>query len=399
MLSGSQEVVPCEHLHLDRIVPTLVHVTTVPQSLIFVSKQMKFMQDHGFDIHIVSSPGELLDEYGRDYGVTTHPLPMSRAISPAADAIAVMRLTRLLKRIKPDIVHAHTPKGGLVGMTAATAARVPSRIYHMRGLLTLTATGRKKALLSAAEVTSCEMAHTVICQSRSLRRVAVDDHLVDPVKAVVLGDGSNGVDAQRFAPQPDDTLRQEVRAKFGIPEDAVVIGFVGRLVGDKGIVELTRAWSGLRDRFPHLHLLLVGPFEERDPVPAHTRQTLEGDDRVHFQGFTKDTVPYYAAMDVLTLPTYREGFPNVPLEAAAMGLPVVGTFAVGCRDAIANGQTGILVRERDAKALEEAIGRYVAFPHLRTRHGDAGRERVLEKFTPGRIQEALLDVYLGLMST
>ena len=104
-------------------------------------------------------------------------------------------------------------------------------------------------------------------------------------------------------------------------------------------------------------------------------------------------------MDVLTLPTYREGFPNVPLEAAAMGLPVVGTFAVGCRDAIANGVTGILVREKDAKALEGALSKYVAFPHLRSQHGDAGRKRVLEKFTPERIQDALLDVYLGLMST
>ncbi len=351
------------------------------------------MQDHGYEIEVMSSPGPLLDEFGVTHGVRTHGIVMPRAITPAQDAKSVAKMAWAIRKIAPDIVHAHTPKGGLLGMTAAALAKVPARVYHMRGLLTLTATGRRKGLLSAAELTSCELADIVICQSRSLRRVAVDEGLVDPAKAVVLGDGSNGVDSDYFTRSDWKDKGVKIRQGFNIPDNAVVVGFVGRLVGDKGIRELARAWERLREKFQNTHLILVGPFEERDPVDEHTRNVLQKDDRVHMVGFVKETAPYYAAMDILTLPTYREGFPNVPLEAAAMELPVVATHVVGCRDAVENRKTGVLVRVKDPRALEHALARYIAFPALRQLHGQAGRQRVIDYFSPERINQELLSVY------
>ncbi len=372
--------------------PRLVHITTVPQSLGFVATQLESLQSRGFEVHAISSPGSELERFGREHGIETHGVTMKRAITPAADVAAVSLLSARLTWLRPQIVHAHTPKAGLLGMMAATAARVPVRIYHMRGLVTLTAEGRRKALLEAAETTTCHLAHRVICQSDSLRKIAVGRELVEYPKSVVLASGGNGVDVEKFDPARWKSGGQEVRKNLGI--DGPVVGFVGRLVGDKGIHELTEAWQKLREKHSSAHLLIVGPFEDRDPVEPATRRALQSDERVHLVGFTRDTPRYYAAMDILALPTYREGFPNVPMEAAAMQIPVVATHVVGCIDAVEDGITGTLIPARDAWALELALGAYIESPARRQRHGKAGRERVLAEFLPERVTEALYELYL-----
>lgn len=376
--------------------PKLVHVTTVPESLGFVAGQVSWLKARGWEVSCVSSPGPLLDQFGEERGVQVFGVPMARAITPAADLRSVSEVARVLQRLDADIVHAHTPKGGLVGMLAAHLARVPHKVYHMRGLLTLTAGGRRKALLSAAETLTCGLADVVVCQSHSLRRTAIDEGLVEPERATVLLQGSNGVDTQRFCPEGHD--RGALRHAHGIPKDAVVLGFVGRLVGDKGVVELAQAWKTVSSMRPDVHLLVVGPFEERDPVPAATRALLESDPRVHLNGFTRQTPAFYAMMDVLVLPTYREGFPNVPLEAAAMGLPVLATRVVGCTDAVVDGLTGTLVPPRDADALAEAMLVYVDDEALRRAHGAAGQARVLTDFRPEVIWEANLTLYRSLLA-
>jgi glycosyltransferase involved in cell wall biosynthesis len=378
--------------------PRLIHVLTVPESLLFLRGQVRWMKERGYDIDVVTSPGEGIAEFEAAEGVHVHTLSMPRAITPGQDLLTLARLTALLKKLKPDLVHAHTPKGGLLGMLGARAAGVNARIYHLRGLALATATGPKRAVLEAAERTSCAVATRIICNAHSLRAEALDLGLCAPEKIEVpLAGSGNGVDAGgRFDPAKlAPGTREAVRAELGLPAGALVVGFVGRLVGDKGVVELAQAWSVLREERPDARLLLVGKFEEKDAVPAAVRADLEGDERVHLLGFVqaKDLARHYAAMDVVALPTYREGFPNVPLEAAAMKLPVVATRVAGCVDAVEDGKTGLLVEAKDAGGLLEALRRYAGDPGLRRAHGDAGRKRVTELFQRERIWEEIERVY------
>jgi glycosyltransferase involved in cell wall biosynthesis len=325
---------------------------------------------------------------------------MSRRITPWHDLVSVVGLWGRLRTIRPEMVHAHTPKGGLLGMIAAALARVPVRLYHIRGLPFQTATGFKRRLLRWSERVSCLLAHEVLCVSHSLREVAVAERICPAGKVNVLCAGSgNGVDARgRFNPaRVGPRTRQAIRQRYQIPDDALVIGFVGRIVRDKGLVELAAAWECLRAERPDLHLLLVGPFEPQDPVPSEVETQLRRDDRVHLAGEVSDTPALYAAMDMVTLPTYREGFPNVPLEAAAMELPVVATRVAGCIDAVVDGITGTLVPPRDAAALAVALRKYASDPALRRRQGMAGRERALRDFAPELIWQALYQEYDRLL--
>jgi glycosyltransferase involved in cell wall biosynthesis len=379
--------------------PTLLHVTTIPMSLVFLRGQVGFMKARGFRIHALSSPGADLDAFGEEEGVPVYPVSMTRRITPARDVAAIAAMVGVIRRVRPDVVHAHTPKGGLLGMISAAVARVPVRIYHMRGLPLMGATGVRRRILALTERVSCRLAHRVICVSHSVRDEAVAAGLCAPDRIrVLLGGSGNGVDASgRFDPDAlDEAAGAHTRERFGIPAGATVIGFVGRLVRDKGIVELAAAWQELRSN-PRLHLLLVGPWEPQDPVPAGVERALREDPRVHLAGMDWNTPPLYAAMDVVALPTYREGFPNVPLEAAAMRLPVVATRVPGCVDAVADGSTGTLVPPRDAAALAAALRRYVDDAGLRLVHGAAARDRALREFGREAIWEALYAEYRELL--
>jgi glycosyltransferase involved in cell wall biosynthesis len=335
-------------------------------------------------------------------GATAHVVDMSRQITPLADLGSLWRLVRLLRRLRPDVVHGHTPKGGLLAMIAAWLCRVPLRVYHLHGLPMVTATGVRRRLLRWCECVACRLAHQVFCVGFALREVARAEELARPDKLAVLLNGTiNGVDADgAFNPaRLPAGIREQVRAEQGIPLDAPVVGFVGRRVRDKGVAELAEAWKCLRADYPQLHLLVVGPEEPHNPLPAEIERLFRSDERVHCTGEVKITdVPrYYRAMDVLVLPTYREGFSTILLEAAAMELPVVATRVPGCVDAVQEEETGILVPVRDARALAEALRRYLNDSDLRRRHGQAGRPRVLRDFRPEDMSEAIHREYLRLL--
>jgi glycosyltransferase involved in cell wall biosynthesis len=362
---------------------------------------MRFMASAGFCITAVSSPGEHLAVFAAEEGVSTRAIRMDRRISPVRDLKSIAKLVVLLRKSRPSIVHSHTPKGGLLGMIGAWIARVPVRIYHMRGLPMIEARGIRRLLLTWSESVGCRLAHRVICVSESLREIAIAKGLVTADRIRVLAHGSgNGVDAAtRFNPDLlGSSTRDETRADVGINTDDFVIGFVGRLVRDKGIVELADAWQQIAAAIPNARLLLLGHFEKADPVPVHAQQLLESDSRVHFRGWDWDMPKFYAAMDLLVLPSYREGFPNAPLEAAAMRIPVIATRVAGCVDAVVDGETGSLVPPRDSSALAEAIIAYAGDATRRAREGENGRRRALTLFRPELIWSALRDQYFELLA-
>jgi len=285
-------------------------------------------------------------------------------------------------------------------MLSAWIARTPVRIYHLHGLPFVTATGWTRRLLMWSERISCGLADQVLSVSSSARALAVEAGLCRADKIKVLLRGSiNGVDAvDRFNPanvQP--SARNETRLKYGIPVDATVLGFIGRIVRSKGLVDLAKAWVRLRADFPALHLLLVGPLEPQDPIPRDVEASLRKDSRVHLIGEEWDTPALYAAMDVFVLPTYREGLPGVLLEAAAMHVPVVATNVTGCVDVVQNGVTGLLVPPHDPESLARAISTYLKDPELRRASGADARERVLTNFRREAIWEALYQEYVRLL--
>ncbi len=379
--------------------PKIVQITTVPFTLIFLQGQPRFMTQAGFEWTAVSSPGDQLDEFGRTERVAVHAVPMTRRITMAQDFVALVRLWRYLRRTRPHIVHAHTPKAGLLGMIAAALARVPVRIYQLHGLPMATATGLRRRLLTWSEKLACRLAHEVLAVSPSLQQLTVSSGLCAAGRVRVLGQGTaNGVDARgRFDPRYHAAHRAQIQAASGIPPEATVVGFVGRLVPDKGVVELLQAWQSLRDEFPELHLLMVGPEESESPLPDWVRQRLLQDARIHSVGFHRDPAPLYAAMDVLLLPSHREGFGMAAMEAAAMALPVVATCVTGCVDAVVDGVTGTLVPPHNADALAAAVRTYVRDPLLRRRHGQAGRMRVVQHFQPVTVWNALRSEYIRLL--
>jgi len=379
----------------------LVHVTTVPETLGFLRGQIGFMKQRGFEVHAVSSPGKLLEEAGAREGIPVHAVDMPRRITPLKDLVALCKLYLLFRRLKPDIVHAHTPKGGVLGVLAARLAQVPVVIYGMRGLPFVTAMGIKRKLLCWSEKISCLFAHRVIAVSFSIREKALASGFCEETKIHVLGSGSgNGVDAvSHFNPDKyPPHKRAAIKRNLQIPPESLLLGYVGRIVRDKGIVELEATWQVLRQHFTNLYLILVGLLEPQDPVPEPVIARLKSDSRIRFTGWVEDPTPLYAVMDILVLPTYREGFPNTLLEAGAMEVPVVATRVDGCVEAVVDGVTGLLIPPRDSQALAASCSRLLKDSILRQQMGQSGRQRVLRYFRPEKIWEALYKEYISLMN-
>jgi len=370
----------------------VIHVLTTPESLCFLKRQAAFIQSHGVEIHAVSSPGCELEFFGESEQVTTHAVRMTRTVSPLRDAIAVTQLFRIFRRERPNIVHTHTPKANLVATIAAWLAGVPCRIVHLHGLPHSTAMGFVRTILRWSTRVPSMLATDLFAVSQSVADMAVKDGLCSAGRIKVLGNGSsNGVDVNQFFPAADENVRR--RRSLGLSESDLVIGFAGRLVRDKGVMDLYRSWEQLRDEFPNGYLVIAGQPELRDAVPTRILRCLERDPRVRMLGHCKDMPEFYACLDVFVLPSYREGLPKVILESAAMAVPTVAFRSVGCVDAIVDGVTGTLVAAGDCIALTDALRIYLNRPDLRRRHGISARERVLRDFRPEDVWQATLNQY------
>jgi glycosyltransferase involved in cell wall biosynthesis len=379
--------------------PRLLHVVTSHLSTRLMRGQLRYLSARGFGIFLASSPGRDLEAASKLEQVRAIAVPMIRENSPLRDLYALYRLYGLMRRIRPAITNVSTPKAGLLGGLAAWLSRVPCRVYTLRGLRWETASGAKRLVLMIADWVACHCAHRVVCVSPSVRNLAVASGVVDQDRTCVFGAGSsNGVDPARFEPTEEKRCKAiEIRERLGILPEAPVVGFVGRLTRDKGIPELYEAHKVLRREFPSLKLLLLGDYETGDPLSSELRCAIGSDPSVICPGFVDETSDFYHVFDILAHPSYREGFPNVVLEAQAAGRAVVATRATGSVDAIAHGVTGLLVPIADVAALAEALGKLLRNPALAAKMGDAGRVRVAHEFKPEKIWRALADEYLQLL--
>lgn len=376
--------------------PRLVYVVTHPVTAdILLRGQLSFMRERGFDVSVVSAPGPELDRVREREGVETVAVPMVRNNDAKADLVSLARMVRALGRLRPDIVNAGTPKGGLLGMMAARAISVPVRIYLLRGLRLETVQGLLRPVLAATERIASTCAHDVACVSPSLRDVSVAGGYISEKKATIIGAGSsNGVDTSRFERTPE--LRAEgtrLLEALGVPADAPVVGFVGRLVADKGIAELLDAFALVKRDVPKAKLVLLGGDVGDEVADASLVAKVRATEGVVATPKIRDLAPHYARIDVLAFPSFREGFPNVVMEAASAEVPVVGFRSTGVVDGIVHGETGAIVDQRDVAGLAREISAYLKDRELAAAHGRAARARTERLFRHEAVWNAWFDAY------
>lgn len=379
----------------------LVHVTTIPMTQwLFLRGQNQFMVDQGYEVHAVSSPGPFMPKLvGRD-PVIPHEIPISRQITPIRDLISTVRLWRLFRQLRPEIVQLSTPKAALLGAIAAKAAFVPVRILQVRGLASESETGIRRTIYQRLEQLTDRLCNGCLVNAKSLLEYAREANILRTGRVAGLG-MSNGVDLQRFDPQqvqPADLSAWPDWNRLQQQEQGLVIGYVGRMTRDKGLEDLYQAWQHLRDDFPTAKLLLVGLWESENGVTEKVRAALTQDPRVLIAGVQDDVMPFMQHMDIFAFPSHgTEGFPNAPMEAAAMELPVIATRVIGCVDAVDDGVTGTLIDARNPEQLEAALRVYLEDTALRREHGTAGRTRIRRGFDPAELWAEFHQFYTFLL--
>ncbi len=373
--------------------PLIVLGITNPETCLVLAERVRALKAAGFRVMLISGPGPLLDDIEAGEGIETLEIPIHREIALLDDLRSLWCLYRTLSHLRPYLTEFSTPKAGLLGNLAAWACGVPVRVYMLRGLRLETLRGFKQQVLLAAERIASACAHHVVCNSESLRAKVSDLRLARAAKLTLIGEGSShGVDVERFFPGPD-----EMRDELKIPRDVPVIGFVGRLTRDKGVAELIAAFERVLETVSTARLLLVGWFDaSEDELSDELRVWIDAHPRIIHTGFVRDTAPYYKAMDMMVLPTWREGFPNVVLEAAATGIPVITTLSTGSRDAVVPEVTGLLVPAGYPAAISEAILRLIRNPDLRLRMGRAARAWVIERYVNDYVLGLTVSFYKGL---
>lgn len=380
----------------------LIRITTIPLSLkVLLRQQLRFMTEH-FDVIAVSSSGKLLDEVGFHEGVKTVPVEMTRAITPLQDLKALWNLFWLFKKERPDIVHTHTPKAGLLGMIASRLAGVPIRLHTVAGLPLMENRGLKRKVLEFVEWLTYSCATKVYPNSSNLAQFIIKSKFCKNAKLKVLGNGSsNGINTAFFKLTPElEGAASNLRKELNISTNDFVFVFVGRLVRDKGIEELVAAFSELKKQYKSIKLLLVGPFEPTlDPISTQALQFIQEDADIINVGFQQDIRPYLALSHALAFPSYREGFPNVPMQAGCFHLPSIVTNINGCNEIIVEGQNGLIIPVKCTKALREAMEKLLSDKELYKQLKANARSMIVARYDQQLFWNILLNEYQDQLST
>lgn len=373
----------------------LLRVTTVPISLkVLLKDQLKYMNNHFNVIGISSNEKELL-EVQEEEGIRTISLSMSREITPVKDLLSLIKMIIVLMKEKPEIVHTHTPKAGIVGMVASFICRVPNRLHTVAGLPVMESYGNKKKLLLFVEKLTFACATKIYPNSKGLEKYILDNNLTKKEKLKVIGYGSsNGIDNDYFK-KTNNVLEssKNIIKKYSL-ENQFVFCFVGRIVKDKGINELLSSFDKLSKKLPDIKLLLVGKQEEElDPISDTSQKILIENKNIISAGFQNDIRPYLSSSDCFVLPTFREGFPNVVLQACSMELPCIVTNINGCNEIIEHNKNGLIVEPKDKDELYDAMKKFLDDKGLADKLSLNIREDIIRKYDRKQFFEYLLKEY------
>lgn len=366
-----------------------------------LKNQIKYFGDHGFECTVVTSDGDAIEKFKEDENCKVKIINMNREVTLFKDLVSLIKMIVFLANERPTIVNSGTPKSGLIMMIASFITRVPIRIYTLHGLRLETITGFKKNVLMTTEKIAMYCSTKTLAVSPSLRTKAIDLKLINATKIAVIGKGSNnGVDLERFrdTKNTNESLLT-IRRENNIDEKDFILGFVGRLTKDKGIEELVLVFQNILDRGYDVKLLIVGLFEANDVISDRTKNIIINHPKIVYVGYQDNPVPYFHLMDLFLLLTKREGFGNVAIEAASIGLPVIVNDVTGAKDTLVNNKTGYIL---DAQSLPEVADKIIyLYTHekFRKKLGENGSQWVNEHFSQESIHKKLNAFYLDQLST
>lgn len=374
----------------------LIRITTVPLSLEkLLENQLTFMSNH-FDVIAISSDKNRLEKFGKDNSVKTKHIELTRKITPFQDLKTLWQLYWFLKKERPQIVHSHTPKAGIIGMLAAKLTGVPNRLHTVAGLPLLEATGFKRKVLNIVERLTYKNATNVYPNSYGLEKIILKEKFTKKEKLKVIANGSsNGINTNYFNPDNYSEIdKNELRESLYISKNDFVFVFIGRLVSDKGINELVDTFIKLNSENKNTKLLLVGPLEtELDPLKKETLSEINNTKNIISVGYQQDVRPYFAISDVLTFPSYREGLPNVVLQAGSMNLPSIVTNINGCNEIIEHNHNGLIIAAKDKGTLFNAMNELLNKTSLLKKLQLNARKSIITRYQQQVVWDALLKEY------
>ena len=373
---------------------------------VLLKGQLRFMASNGFDVKGVSSEGEELREVRENEGIVMEAINMSRKITPFQDLKSLWKMWNFLRKEKPQIVHTHTPKAGIIGMLAARLAGVPHRLHTVAGLPLMEATGIKRKILNFVEKLTYSSATRVYPNSKGLYDFILQNNFTQSNKLKIIGNGSsNGINTVFFSPvQVSEIENVALREKLNIQPDDFVFVFVGRIVSDKGINELIKAFSELQtaenNQLTSIKLLLVGGLEsDLDPLNPETLAEINQNRDIISVGFQQDVRPFFAISDALAFPSYREGFPNVVMQAGAMGLPSIVSDINGCNEIIVEGENGLIIPPKNVEKLKEKMLTLARDKNLYIKLKENSRRMIENRYEQSVVWKALLEEYEGLLQS
>lgn len=372
----------------------LIRITTIPRSWGLIGGQMRYMEQAYQVIGVAAGDDQFADMVEKERPQRAIPINMTREFTPLKDIRSLLSMIALFRQENPFIVHTHTPKAGLIGMLAAWICRVPIRMHTVAGLPLLVSKGGKRKILEAVERLTYYCATRVYPNSFKMLDIILDLKLTTKDKLKVIANGSsNGIDTEYFSPSLfSEEVCNKLKQSLGIQEQDFVFVFIGRLVGDKGVNELVEAFEELN--YPDTKLLLVGRYEDQlDPLNWRVKESIKSNSRILEVGWQADVRPFLRISNVLAFPSYREGFPNVVMQAGAMSLPAIVTDINGCNEIIINEKNGLIIPPKNKQALLTAMGRILREKDLRDLMIKQARFMITSRYEQKNVWSELLKEY------